>query len=52
MKINEKNVEMLLQEIKKELLMGYSSEYLSTKNIYFKSVLGKVEALLTIVDFE
>ena len=52
MRINEKNVEELLTNIKKELVLAYGTNYADSKDRYIKGVMGKIDALLTIVEFD
>ena len=52
MKINEKNVEKLLRDIKEDLKVAYDYRNVDSKQQRIRACMGKVEALLTIVDFE
>ena len=52
MKINEKSVEKLLVNIRSIMSSAYSCNDKEYKNRYIKEVIGSIDALLTIVDFE
>lgn len=52
MKLNEKKVEELLKEVDKELKLAYGTYVSELKDLRIQNVKGKIEALLTIIDFE
>lgn len=52
MKINEKSVEKLLVNISSTMSSAYACSDKEIKNRYIKEVIGSIDALLTIVDFE
>lgn len=52
MKINEKYVGRLLEEIWEDLEKAYRATYEDWKDTHTKEAQGKIKALLTIIDFE
>lgn len=52
MKVNEKYVERLLEEILKDLGKAYRTTHTGWKDEYVREAQGKIKALLTIIDFE
>lgn len=52
MEINEKQVKVLLQDIKKDLYNAYSAWTKESSDIYVQRSKAKIETLLTIIDFK
>lgn len=52
MKVNEKHVERLLEEIWEDLEKAHRTTCTGWKDEYVREAQGKIKVLLTIIDFE